>query len=346
MSAMCTSNTARDTTSSGVEQQALLNESDFVAQGTKMVAASMPEDSLADHGIDDGNISSVSTAGQKLENDEEVSQDALSGVTDKIKDETAAQVNHHDAGHDSGLPNENVPTVGGMSVLVTKDLVSEDNAYESKEIMAPNLLRIPWEVRDLVYEYFFPRARTIHLTEGKSVAAHGSPEPTAHTWSKDARNLMLSCRKIHEETTGFVYRTNTFVLTPWTMNFKYNKLAPHSNTDLWLSGMSQATKAMVKKLDVHIPKPFLPQSVGKIADGLACFPEVEMTFLPLSTLSDPQRSKYRASFEALCQAIQAARIHTRPILWNDGGDPEVASMLSNMRIGPSMRRPAGLEILS
>ncbi|KAL8827924.1 MAG: hypothetical protein Q9191_002888 [Dirinaria sp. TL-2023a] len=227
--------------------------------------------------------------------------------------------------------------------LVANDWVSNVLLHESKGNIANNLLGIPREIRDLIYGCFFPRAKTIHLTDGSPIASAGSIEPATYTWSNDATKLMLSCRRIHDEVTSLIYRTNTFILTPWAMNYRYTRMAPHSNTDFWLSAMRPMMKSMVKKLHIYLAKPYLPQSISKIADGLAYFPEVEILIIPLSTILEPKRSNHRSSFEALCRAIEKSRADSRPIIWNDGGDLEVATMLANMPNGLMLRRPTALE---
>lgn len=326
---------------SGLAKEAATTSSNSSGQFVRVLKDSLPEDDVSGE-----DASSSSTAEDNVPQvNAALSQDASPNASEITNGEATGVEDSYDVANGNDHIQENMLKVGRLLIPAAKDALGPKyTSYEAKQDMIPHLLRISQEVRDLVYQYFFPRAATVNLTEGYSITAPESLKPVAYTWSKDASNLLLSCRKVYEEAITLVYRTNTFVLTPWAMNYNYKRRAPHSNTEFWLSSMRLATKCMVKKLHIYLPKPALPQRVEKIADGLASFPKVEITIMPISTIPEPTRSEHRQSFETLCQAVEAARIHPRPILWNDGGDLAAASMLSNMPIRPLMRRPTALEI--
>ena len=268
-----------------------------------------PKRSSATHDIiDEGTNSSISAEEHLFERSKDSFQDTLSCATEMVENGKTSALGGYDSPKDESL------AVGAS----TGETVG--------------FLDIALELREIIYGFFFPRAQTIHLTECVSTKHHKDPKATSYLWSKDATNLMLSCRKVHNETTAFVYRTNTFVFTPWALNYHHNRFALHSNTSLWLSGMRPSTKALVKKLDVYVPRPFLAQSIKTMADGLAYFPEVEITMMPLSTVPVTQQANHRRRFEALCLAVQAARVHVKPISWNDGEDQAVADMFSHLAL--------------
>ena len=331
----------------GTNQTAFLSDSEFAPMMT------MPKGMLAEVSTgteQDPSLKQVTAGNDSINYDD--NRSCLTAEESSV--EIAERVSHNvgssttkmtDAEATAHLDSEKEPTAEFISVrLARKDFAPKDTAYGDKEAMVPHFFRVSQEVRYIVYECFFPSAATINLTDGYSIPASENSKVASYAWSKDASNLRLSCCKVYNEIAALFFRTNIFVLTPWEMNFKYHKLAPHSNTEFWLTAMRPSTKIMVKKLHVYLPIPFLPHRVGKIAEGLAHFPEVEIAVMPLSTTPEPKRSEYRRSFETLCQVIEAGRVHTRRILWNDGGDVEVAYMLSSLPGGLLMRRPTAFEV--
>jgi len=102
---------------------------------------------------------------------------------------------------------------------------------------------------------------------------------------------------------------------------------PYDNHDFWFDRVPHATKNMVKKQRVHLNKAYFHLSGKGIAEALAQFSNIEISIGDLSGEFHDLDLRY---LEPICRAIIEARSQNRPILWNDGGDPAVTSMLNSI----------------
>ena len=226
------------------------------------------------------------------------------------------------------MPDMEVTNANSESNDVT-DLVnsaSSNRAAGVEIVTGFRFLDFPPELRDIVYEKLFPRAKTIHVTQGCLEPDQNGRWPAAYSWSTDAVNLMRSCRIVHDEIQALIYKTNSFILSPGRIDYPLSRVRyPHYNYFWWFHKMPCTTKNMVKKLHVHLAPPFFPQSTQLVAEGTAQFPELEIT---VRDLNGPNSSVNCKNLKALCQAIVDTRSQRLPILWNDGGDLVVTTLLS------------------
>ena len=237
------------------------------------------------------------------------------------------------------------PNIKSEDDGIATSMVNSTSAVYSQEVQEAALfpfLHLARELRDVVYEQIFPRAKITHVSEGHRhdcrvvysfpsstvIEERKACQPKIYRWSPHATNFMRSCRLVHDEIKAMIFKTNSFVITEGRLDYPMKtKVHPHDNHTFWFRDMPHTTKKMVKNLHVHLDKPYFPQSIKGISEALAHFPNIEIT---IGDLSESYHDEDLTSLEALCQAVIEARSQNRPIMWNDGGDPTVARMLNGI----------------
>ena len=189
-----------------------------------------------------------------------------------------------------------------------------------------HLLSLPYDVRRLIYEYYFPINEHIHLTSGpisKRATPEGSLEcrlPLATT------SLLLACKQVNLETTPILYATNTFFMVA---NEKLESL-PYYNSSRWLHNLRIPTRQMVKKLNILVQVPMERSLMNAVTSGVAHFPDLEIkvkgtlviiregNFETRFKQSEERSSTQRDQTISLCKGVMSAR-GSHHTIWNDGG---------------------------
>lgn len=189
----------------------------------------------------------------------------------------------------------------------------------------PHLLSLPYDVRRLIYEYYFPVNKHIHLTSGpisKKAIPEGSIESRL---ASEATSLMRVCKQVNLETTPILYATNTFFMV---VNEKLESL-PYWNSTRWLHNLRIPTRQMVKKLEILVQIPLERSLMIAFLSGVAHFPHLEMKFKEktITVAKDnyeiwsqqfkEQSLKQRDQIISLCKGVMRAR-GSLQTTWNDG----------------------------
>ena len=205
-----------------------------------------------------------------------------------------------------------------------------------------HLLGMPKDIRLMIYDFYYPVAKHIHLTFGsttQSVNAE-SEEPTDYKLSADGINLMRVCKQLNEEISGVVYGKNSFFMVP----SEDLAIAPHlsqRNITTWVHHLRASTQQLVKKLDIHIDLPLDTNDALWLVYGLSQFPNVEVSVESMKAWLPKARLEQSKALIELFRGILPARAkeHTT---WNDRGDHQIAQLfrvvgIQDKKSGPPPR---------
>ena len=193
-----------------------------------------------------------------------------------------------------------------------------------------HLLSLPYDVRRLIYEYYYPVNEHIHLTFGpvsKKAISEGSIKSRL---PPGATGLMRVCKQVNLETTPILYATNTFFMVA---NEKlYSQ--PHSISSRWLHNLRIPTRQMVKKLELLVRVPLERSLMMGLLSGVAHFPHLEIRVkgtkiwimedddLLWDKLYDEEYLENQRI--SLCKGVMRAR-GTHQTMWIDSGSCYTAS---------------------
>ena len=181
------------------------------------------------------------------------------------------------------------------------------------------LLRLPCEIRRIVYESFYPVAKHIKLTSGPVSEEMTHEAFTICRLSSEAINLMRVCRQINDETTAILYGTNTFSIVP----SESLTLHPRRNSLRWLHDLRSSTKRMVKKLDIHAELPMNRSYTTYLISGVSIFPTLEIRVVQKHLKVEQGRirlntEELRKNMTEICDGVMKMR-GSAPTTWNDMG---------------------------
>ena len=182
------------------------------------------------------------------------------------------------------------------------------------------LLRLPCEIRRLIYESFYPVAKHIKLTSGPVSEEMTHEAFTTCQLSSEAINLMRVCRQINDETTAILYGTNTFSMVP----SESLTLHPHQISLRWLHDLRSSTKRMVKKLDIHVELPMNRSHITDSISGVSIFPILEIRIVQNWITFEKKRIIFNRkelvkNMTDICDGVMKMR-NTAQTTWNDMGD--------------------------
>ena len=179
----------------------------------------------------------------------------------------------------------------------------------------PHLLSLPYDVRRLIYEYYFPVNKHIHLTSGplsKKVIPEGSIESRL---PPEATSLMRVCKQVNLETTPILYATNTFFMVA----NETLQAQSYWISSRWLHNLRIPTRQMVKKLELLVRVPLKRSLMIGLSSGVAHFPHLEVRFkgttfwimedaeLLWKKLWDREMLEQENQMIALCKGVMRAR---------------------------------------
>ena len=218
-----------------------------------------------------------------------------------------------------------------------------------------NLLSLPYDVRRLIYEYYFPINEHIHLNSGP-ISERATPEGSLKSrLPLAATSLMLVCKQVNLETTPILYGPNTFFMVA---NEKLESL-PYYNSSRWLHNLRIPTRQMVKKLDILVHVPMERSLMIGLLSGVAHFPNLEIKvqetqkwiekvgFQKSYNLNKEQYLERKNQTIALCKGVMRARASLQTI-WNDGGSfygflAYAQTGIIRDSVGVRIRRPGFLD---
>ena len=181
------------------------------------------------------------------------------------------------------------------------------------------LLRLPCEIRRIIYESFYPVAKHIKLTSGPVSEEMTHEAFTICQLSSEAINLMLVCRQINDETTAILYGTNTFSMVP----SESLTLHPSEISLRWLHDLRSSTKRVVKKLDIHAKLPMNRSGISDLISGVSIFPTLQIRVV--QKYFKFEQGRVRLTTEELmknmtevCDGVMKMR-GSAPTTWNDMG---------------------------
>lgn len=182
-----------------------------------------------------------------------------------------------------------------------------------------SLLRLPSDIRRLIYASYYPMAKHIKLTSGPVSETMAHEDFTICRLSSEAINLMRVCRQINDEVSAVLYGTNTFSMVP----SESLPLRPHRTSLRWLYHLRPSTKRMVKKLDIHIELPMYRRCITLLASGVSTFPTLEIRVLQNIVTFDEgrvvfNRQENMKELTEICNGVMEAR-GSAQTTWNDMG---------------------------
>lgn len=183
-----------------------------------------------------------------------------------------------------------------------------------------HLLALPYDVRRLIYDFFYPVGKHIHLTSGPVteylIRRKIIVEPKSYRFSNAGGQLLRVCRQINEEASMLIYGKNTFFLIP----NESLALQPLRISSLWLYHLRKPTRQMIKKLDIHIDLPFSRSYIaGMLLNGVAEIPVMEITIVQTAWLTRREHLRQREELFNLLKGIMKVRVSLTTV-WSDLSD--------------------------
>lgn len=189
-----------------------------------------------------------------------------------------------------------------------------------------HLLSLPYDVRRLIYEYFFPVNKHIHLTSGP-ISKEAIPEgSTESRLPPGATSLMRVCKQVNLETTPILYATNTFfMVADETLQSQSHWISLR-----WLHNPRVPTRQMVRKLEILVEVPMERSLMIGLLSGVAHFPHLEIKVKDTrkrivekdcnvrANLYKERSLEKRNQTTALCKGVMRSR-GAHQTVWNDGG---------------------------
>ena len=182
-----------------------------------------------------------------------------------------------------------------------------------------DLLKLPLDIRRLIYESYYPVAKHIKLTSGPVSEKMTHEDFTICRLPFEAINLMRVCRQINDEITAILYATNTFSMVPsesLTLHLDQVSLR-------WLHDLRSSTKRMVKKLDIRVELPMNRSYITELISGVSLFPTLEIRVV--QHLLELKEERMTINFEEsmnnlteICKGVMKAR-GSAQTTWNDMG---------------------------
>lgn len=190
------------------------------------------------------------------------------------------------------------------------------------------LLSLPYEIRRMIYQYFFDEQRTIHLTFGPLEGwVFMKDYPAEYHISRDGIHLQLACKQISEEVADLIYKSNDFVFAPG--EFDYNTgMRPYrySVSNLWLNVMRPSILERVRNLEVLLALPS-EEGIPSLSQWLSKFPRVKIAIMRRRVFWIYEYLvKWRSLMGMLCESIATARSNGGITIWDDSGDLETAKL--------------------
>lgn len=196
------------------------------------------------------------------------------------------------------------------------------------------LLRLPYDVRRDIYDFFYPTGKNIQLTNGLPEWNALTPRRGAHRVTSNGLNLLLACRELNHEIKQLLYGKNTFLVAAGGRNFPNPRSLrqPYANSRLFLSNLLRNTKQMAKTLHLCLGPSLHRNFNGKLPGQLAGFRQIVVTVDPLNLISPASRMTKQQCIRDACRWIAAARAGLPPdgTLWDDCGGAATARMLDEV----------------
>ncbi len=146
------------------------------------------------------------------------------------------------------------------------------------------LLRLLYDVRRNIYDFFYPIGKNIQLTLGPPEWKALTPRRGAFRLTSEGLNVLLVCRGINQEIKQILYGKNTFLVAPGGRDFACLRSfhQPYANSRLFLSQLLPSTKHMVKMLHLCLGPSLHRNFIGKLPGQLAEFCKLVITVDPLN----------------------------------------------------------------
>lgn len=198
------------------------------------------------------------------------------------------------------------------------------------------LLDISYDVRRVIYSFYYQVNQNIQLTDGPPEWNSLIPRRAAYSMSTEGLILPLTCRQLNFEVVRLIYGTNNFLLTPGEgASFTPKVLSqPRANTDLFLSNLRLETKQTIRCLQLCLGPALRWKMIRKLVRGLSGISRVVITVDPLNLalLKPVMKGKQRQCIREACRKIAVARagLPLQHTLWDDCGDAATGRMLDSV----------------
>ena len=205
-----------------------------------------------------------------------------------------------------------------------------------------HLLGMPKDIRLMIYDFYYPVSKHIHLTFGPTTKSLNpeTKEPTDYKLSADGINLMRVCKQLNDEICGVVYGKNAFFMVP-SEDLAIARHLSRRNITTWVHHLRPSTQQMVKKLNIHIDLPLDTNDALWLVYGLSQFPNAEISVESMKAWLPKARLEQSKALIELFRGILPARamVHTS---WNDRGDLQIAQLfrvvgIQDTKSGPPPR---------
>ena len=227
----------------------------------------------------------------------------------------------------------------------------------SRNTFSP-FLALPWDIKRMIYDYFFPFAQSIPLSIGPLTDALSSTNANSESYKicADGMALMLVCRQINEEASSIVYGCNRFFLVPCeSANPEW--ATQGEDPTQWLQYIRPSTQAFIQKLTIHVALPLDRDEAVWLMYNLPYVPELEISVESMAQWRQKARSDQSKTLIWVFKAISKSRANLHTV-WNDRGDQHLRQIfrvvgieagesgtLPRMSTGLQPWRPSGVEVI-
>lgn len=212
-------------------------------------------------------------------------------------------------------------------------------------------MKLPYDIRRMIYKYFFPSKTNIHLTYG--TIGEGYLRFAVPVISK---NVLRVSRQIQQEAYQVLYGSNTFSINleedtyhGHVRDYPYRELHKqcHTVTDLFLRWMHSSTRLLIPELHLTLLGSEYPMvHLHQYLRGLADFQCVTITVLPKEwEMGDTKGAPWTPLWNYIGLIGAVRRVlgpHNNVTYWDDLG--EVSSAANFQEILPdAIQRVTSIE---